>query len=67
MSRGNRPLKVLERVTNNAYKIKIPGDFGVSPTLNVGNLKPYLKDVEELGSNLIKGGKDGVGSILSLI
>jgi len=34
------PFEVLEKVNNNAYKIDLPGESGVSYTFNVANLKP---------------------------
>jgi len=45
------PFKVLEKVNNNANKLELPADMGVSPTLNIGDLTPYLKD-EDDGDNL---------------
>jgi len=35
------PFQVLEKVSDNAYKVDLPGDYGVSCTVNVANLKPY--------------------------
>jgi len=34
--------KVLECINDNAYKVDLPGNYGVSTTLNVANLTPYL-------------------------
>jgi len=36
--RGDRPFKVLERINDNAYKIDLPGEYGVSSTFNVTHL-----------------------------
>ena len=36
------PCKVLEKINVNAYKLELPADFGVSPTFNIADLKPYL-------------------------
>ena len=47
MPRSDGPFKVLERVNDNAYKLELPGDMGVSSTFNVGDLTPYLDDEEE--------------------
>ena len=44
MSRADGPFKVLQRVNENAYKLDLPTDFGVSPTFNVAYLVPYLGD-----------------------
>jgi hypothetical protein len=38
---------VLEKIKDNAYRLDLPTDFGVSPTFNIADLKPYLgKEVE---------------------
>jgi hypothetical protein len=44
------PFKVLEKINENAYKLDLPADFGVSPTFNIANLKPYLGEEDELES-----------------
>jgi len=36
--RGDVPFKVLERINNNAYKIDLPLDYGVSNTFNITDL-----------------------------
>jgi hypothetical protein len=41
-------LKVQEQINNNAYKLDLPVDFGVSPTFNIMDLKPYLGEYDEL-------------------
>jgi hypothetical protein len=33
---------VLEKINANACKLDLPADFGVSPTFNIADLKPYL-------------------------
>ena len=33
------PFKVLEKINDNAYKLELPDDFGVSPTFNIAYLK----------------------------
>jgi hypothetical protein len=48
--RADGPFKVLERITDNAYKLDLPVDFGVSPTFNIADLKPYLGEDDELES-----------------
>jgi len=44
MPRAEGPFKLLERVNDNAYKVDLSGDFGVSATFNVADLSPYLTD-----------------------
>jgi len=50
MPRADGPFKVLERINDNAYKLDLPADFGVSPTFNIADLKPYLGENDELES-----------------
>jgi hypothetical protein len=44
MPRGNGPFKVLAKINENDYKIGLPGDYGVSPTINVPDLSPFFSD-----------------------
>ena len=44
------PFKVLEKINDNAYKLELPIDFGVSPTFNIADLKPYLGEEDDLSS-----------------
>ena len=46
-ARGDGPFKVFEKVNDNAYKLQLSGDMGVSPTFNVGDLTPYLVEEED--------------------
>jgi hypothetical protein len=41
---------VLEKVNDNAYKLELPTDFGVSPTFNIADLRPYLGEEDEYES-----------------
>ena len=50
MPRDDGPFKVLEKINDNAYKLELPTDFGVSPTFNIADLKPYLGEDDELSS-----------------
>jgi hypothetical protein len=62
MPRANGLFKVLEKINENAYKLDLPADFGVSPTFHIGDLKPYLGEEDELESRLtqMQEGGDGV-------
>jgi transposase InsO family protein len=42
MPRAAGPFKVLEKINDNAYKLELPPEFGVSPIFNILDLKPYL-------------------------
>lgn len=50
MPRADGPFKVLEKINDSAYKLELPADFGVSPTFNIADLKPYLGEEDELSS-----------------
>jgi hypothetical protein len=47
MPRADGPFKVLEKINENAYKLDLPVDFGVSPTFNIADLKPHLGEEDE--------------------
>jgi len=38
------PFEVLERINVNAYKVDLPGDYGVLATFNVADLSPFHPD-----------------------
>jgi len=44
MPRADDPFEILERVNDNAYKINLPDDYGVSATFNMADLSLYLED-----------------------
>jgi hypothetical protein len=48
MSRAAGPYKIIEKINDNAYKLELPPEFGVSPTFNIADLKPYLGEEDEL-------------------
>nr|CAE05075.2 OSJNBa0094P09.14 [Oryza sativa Japonica Group] len=54
MPRADGPSKVLAKINENAYKLDLPADFGVSSTFNVADLKSYLGEEDELESRTIK-------------
>ena len=39
MPRADGPFKVLQRINENAYKLDLPADFGVSPTFNIADFE----------------------------
>ena len=50
MPRAAGPYKILEKINDNAYKLELPSEFGISPTFNISDLKPYLGEEDELES-----------------
>ena len=64
MPQVDGPFKVLQRIRENAYKIELPGDYGVSATFNVSDLSPYYEDQEDqmdLGVSLHQPGESDTG------
>jgi hypothetical protein len=64
MPRADGPFRVLQRIGENAYKIELPGDYGVSATFNVSDLSPYYEDQEDqvdLGTSLHQPGEIDTG------
>jgi hypothetical protein len=62
MPRADGPFKVLEKINENAYKLDLPGDYGVIPTFHIADLKRYLGEEDELESRMtrMQEGKDDV-------
>jgi len=50
LPRSDGPFEVLERINPNAYKVDLPGDYGVSATFNVADLSPYYDEADDLPS-----------------
>ena len=42
LPRGDGPFQVLERITDNAYKLDLPREYNVSATFNVSDLSPFV-------------------------
>jgi hypothetical protein len=63
MSCAAGPFKVLEKINDNAYRLEVPADFGLSPTFNISDLRPYLGKEDEMPSRttLIQEGEDDEG------
>jgi hypothetical protein len=60
MSRADGLFKILEKINNNAYKLKLPLEFGVSLIFNISDLWPYLGEEDEvqLRTTSIQEGED---------
>nr|GEY11136.1 hypothetical protein [Tanacetum cinerariifolium] len=39
--RADGPFRILKKINDNAYKVELPGHYGVSNTFNVADLSPY--------------------------
>jgi hypothetical protein len=50
MSRVAGPFKILAKIDDNAYKLELPPEFGVSPSFNISYLRPYLGEEDEMPS-----------------
>ena len=42
--RGDGPFQVIEKINDNAYRLDLPGEYGVSATFNVSDLSPFSFD-----------------------
>jgi hypothetical protein len=60
MPRADGPFKILEKINDNAYKLELPPEFGVSPIFNISDLQPYLGEEDEVPSRTtsIQEGED---------
>jgi hypothetical protein len=45
------PSKILAKINDNAYKFELPPEFGVSPSFNISDLRPYLGEEDEMPSS----------------
>jgi translation initiation factor IF-1 len=52
MSCAAGPFKILAKINNNAYKLELPPEFGVSPSFNISDLRPYLGEEDEMPSRM---------------
>jgi hypothetical protein len=41
LRRGDGPFQIVERINDNAYKLDLPGEYGVSASFNVADLSPF--------------------------
>jgi hypothetical protein len=60
MPRADGPFKIIEKINDNAYKLKLLLEFGVSLTINISDLRHYLGEEDELESRMtpIQEGED---------
>jgi hypothetical protein len=59
MFRIDGPFKILEKINDNAYKLELPPEFGVSPTFNISDLRPYLGEEDEVPSRMTSNQEGG--------
>jgi hypothetical protein len=52
MSCAAGPFKILTKINDNAYKLELPSEFGVSPSFNISDLRPYLGEEDEMPSRM---------------
>ena len=59
MPRAPGPYTILEKINDNAYKLELPLEFGISSTFNISDLKPYLGELDEFESRMtpLEGGR----------
>jgi hypothetical protein len=65
MPRGDGPYQIIEMINDNAYKVDLPGEYGVNVTFNVSDLSLFdvsddsrLNSFEERGDDAIQPSKD---------
>ena len=60
LPRADGPFEVLKKINDNAYKINLPREYGVSCTFNVEDLKPYYVDdkFENMRANSLQQWED---------
>ncbi|WVZ51899.1 hypothetical protein U9M48_002999 [Paspalum notatum var. saurae] len=47
LRKSSPELMIIEKINDNAYKLELPPEFGVSLTFNIADLKPYLGEEDE--------------------
>ena len=56
--RGDGPLRVLEKINDNAYKVDLPLSYGVSNSFHVADLSPFTsEDTSESRTTPFQGGR----------
>jgi translation initiation factor IF-1 len=63
MSRATGPFKILAKINDNAYKLELSPEFGVSPSFIISDLRPYLGEEDEMPSRItsMQEGEDDEG------
>jgi len=58
--RADGPFEVVEKINDNAYKVDLQGEYGVSAAFNVADLSMYQADddLEDLGIKSLQQGED---------
>nr|GEW01254.1 putative nucleotidyltransferase, ribonuclease H [Tanacetum cinerariifolium] len=63
---GDGSFRVLKKINDNAYKIKLSGHYNVSATFNVADLSPYKGDTDDepdSGSSHFQEGEDDTDTV----
>ncbi|KAI3453583.1 hypothetical protein Pfo_010246 [Paulownia fortunei] len=63
LPRGDGPFQVMERINDNAYKLELPGEYGVSASFNVSDLSPFDVGDEDLRTNPFQEGENDKNKI----
>jgi hypothetical protein len=50
MSRATSPFQILAKINDNAFKLELPPKFRVNPSFNISDLRPYLREEDEMPS-----------------
>jgi hypothetical protein len=52
ISRAAGPFKIFAKINNNAYKLELSSEFGVSHNFKISDLRPYLREEDEMSSKM---------------
>jgi hypothetical protein len=52
VSRVAGSFKILTKINDNAYKLELSPEFGVSPSFNISDLRPYFGEEDEMSSRM---------------